>query len=258
MNDGDIKFIEGWEAAKNRIWQQPDGLCSSWLSDLPAGVRVPMPAIVDMLAFGHAAQADGVSGENAWTARIVAARELFRATATVSSADVIYGQRAERWIIGSAQPINKKVGDPGPIDPQEFADDVLTISPLTHAWLAPASIAADPTLWGTPQAVSYVDLTIDRKWFGARLNELSGKAAKKLGRPPEYPWGEIEAETVRLMDYNGDFTVDDPGWKQARLEKELLEFCARKIQREPSESQLRARLKPWLKKWGRNKAKAGN
>jgi hypothetical protein len=180
MNDGDIKFIEGWEAAKNRIWQQPDGLCSGWLSDLPAGVRVPMPATVDMLAFGHAAQADGVSEEDAWAARIVAARELFRAAA--SSADVIYGQRAERWIIGTFQPVNKKRGDFGSIGAEEFAGDRLTLSPLCRGWLAPAYIATDPTLWGTPEAVSYIDLTINRKWLGAWFGKLSGNGARRRKR----------------------------------------------------------------------------
>jgi hypothetical protein len=127
MNDGDIKFIDGWEAAKTRVWQLPDGLCSGWHSDLPAGVRVPMLAVIDMLAFGRAMQPDGLSEADVWRDRILSTRALLQAAA--SSAVVIYGQRAERWIIGSTQPINKKVDDPGPIDPQEFADDVLTISP---------------------------------------------------------------------------------------------------------------------------------
>jgi hypothetical protein len=78
-NSGDIEFIAAWDAVKDRDWQAPDGLCGKWLTNLPAGLQVPMLDVIDLLAFGAAMQPDGRTKVDVWGRRILAARELFRA-----------------------------------------------------------------------------------------------------------------------------------------------------------------------------------
>jgi hypothetical protein len=216
-----------------------------------------MSAIIDMLAFGADMQPDGLSEVDTWAGRILAARALFLAAA--ADTVVIYGQRVERWITGAYIPTFKNIGNPGRIDSKEFDSASLTLSPMNHAWLAPAYIAADFTLWGNPEAVSYIDVKVARELFGAWLDNLSGTVAVKRGRPPEFPWEELKTKALQLMNWNGEFSADDPKWNaQARLEEELNIFCMERVQREPSQSQLRDHCGPWLKEWRLSKAKAGN
>jgi hypothetical protein len=132
---------------------------------------------------------------------------------------------------------------------QEFANDALTVSPFNPEWLSPAFIASDLALWGMREAVSYIDLTVHRDPLGGWFNKLSGIVSRNRGRPLEFPWDKMEKETIRLMNYNGEFCADDPLWNaQARLEEKLRQFCTKMVQREPSESQLRARIRPWIGK----------
>lgn len=78
----------------------------------------------------------------------------------------------------------------------------------------------------------------------------------KRGARSQYPWGKMEAETYRLMDHHSDFSADDPEWNaQARLEERLFEFCAATVGREPSPTQLRKHLHPWLREWRAGQSK---
>ena len=126
-NSGDIEFIAAWNEVQYRDWQAPKGLCRNWLANLPAGLRVQMPDVLDLLAFGAAMQPDGRTKVDAWSARILAARRLFSAAA--SGAIIIYGQRAELLNNGAlgALPL-KCLGLRNLIAAQEFANDALTLS----------------------------------------------------------------------------------------------------------------------------------
>ncbi len=73
---------------------------------------------------------------------------------------------------------------------------------------------------------------------------------QKAGRKQEYDWSLVEIETLRLMDSNGDFDRSKRSWNaQARLEDALLDFCERKLGREPSPAALRRNLSVWLETW---------
>src|ERR1700731_1600885 len=75
----DIPCVAAWMMAASREWSAPDGLCRRWLDDLSGGPRLPMTVVVDLLAFGRAGEPDGLLDVDTLAARLVAARELFRA-----------------------------------------------------------------------------------------------------------------------------------------------------------------------------------
>jgi hypothetical protein len=84
------------------------------------------------------------------------------------------------------------------------------------------------------------------------FSQVSGAPAKKGkgGHPPVVDWTVVERETLRLMDYNGDFGADSPEWNvQARLEEKLEAFCDSTFKKRPVKSTLQFHFKPWLDKW---------
>jgi hypothetical protein len=186
-NSGDIEFIAAWVAIKDSNFQAPEGLCQKWLTNLPAGLRVPMLDVIDLLAFGAAMKPDGRTKVDAWGRRILAARELFRGAAS----GAIYGQRAELLNNGalSALPL-KCLGLYSRIAAQEFANDALILSPFNPKWLSPTSIASDLAFWGQREAVSYIDVTIDKDSLGAWIGKLSGKEARRRKR------GQIKVKEI--------------------------------------------------------------
>jgi hypothetical protein len=88
----------------------------------------------------------------------------------------------------------------------------------------------------------------------APSEELSNTPRQKPGPKPDFEWGEIETKCYDLMDYHGEFTLDDPEWDcQARLETALMNFCEETWGRRPAPSTLRERLPNWLSAWRERK-----
>jgi CheY-like chemotaxis protein len=50
-----------WNAAKTRPWQAPRGISKVWIRSLPAGDYLPFADVVDLVAFGRAKMAIGLS-----------------------------------------------------------------------------------------------------------------------------------------------------------------------------------------------------
>jgi hypothetical protein len=201
-NSGDIEFIAAWNEVQYRDWQAPKGLCRNWLANLPAGLRVPMLDVVDLLAFGAAMQPDGLSRRDIWGRRILATQTLLRGVA--SGALAYYGQRVELLNNGALYGLSlKPLGLPGRIAAQEFANDALTLSPFNPKWLSLALIASDLALWGKPEAVSYVDLTCARDLLDVWIGELSGTVA--TGRPKGTGYAiKDEPLVVKMLEMRDD------------------------------------------------------
>jgi hypothetical protein len=70
------------------------------------------------------------------------------------------------------------------------------------------------------------------------------------GRPPVANWEMVEEEVFRLMNDNGEFSVDDPEWNaQARLEEAIGDFCENKFEKRPSETVIRDNIRKPLERW---------
>jgi hypothetical protein len=137
------------------------------------------------------------------------------------------------------------------IEPGELADMTLVVDGARD-WLGPTQFANEyPEIGQGTNSVSFVGVTVHRELLRRWLADLSGKASdKKRGPRDAYPWQKIQAKIIRLMDYYGDFSADDPEWNaQARLEEKLMAFCEEECRRSPSPSQLRTRITPWLAAW---------
>ena len=70
------------------------------------------------------------------------------------------------------------------------------------------------------------------------------------GRPPVVNWEMVGEEVVRLMNDNGEFSVDDPEWNaQARLESAIADFCETKFGTRPGETTIRDHIREPLERW---------
>jgi hypothetical protein len=82
------------------------------------------------------------------------------------------------------------------------------------------------------------------------LHKIPGAPKKRVGRRP-HDWDTIEKRIFKLMDENGDFSLDDPDWNaQARLEDKITDEFGIGV------TQLRVRLPDILNRW--KSTKAGN
>jgi hypothetical protein len=137
------------------------------------------------------------------------------------------------------------------IEPKELADMTLVVDGARD-WLGPTRFADEYSEIGQgTNSVSFVGVTVHRESLRRWLAELSGKASeKKRGPKFKYDWISIGQEANRLMNEHGDFAATKRHWDaQARLERQLLEFCARQFDAEPGLTQLRAHIGKWLSVW---------
>jgi hypothetical protein len=75
------------------------------------------------------------------------------------------------------------------------------------------------------------------------------------GRPPVANWSMVGEEVFRLMNDNGEFTVDDPEWNaQARLEEAIADFCESKFKTRPSETTIKDNIHEPLKQWRQSRS----
>jgi hypothetical protein len=130
-----------------------------------------------------------------------------------------------------------------------------TPSPTSAAGLGDQAGAANPLQppqaqrQPSPQAVTSKELpSLDKRLndpavgiqASARVQSTSAIQSETPhpgGRPPVVNWEMVDEEVFRLMNDNGEFSVDDPEWNaQARLEEAIGDFCENKFEKRPSET----------------------
>jgi hypothetical protein len=89
---------------------------------------------------------------------------------------------------------------------------------------------------------------VSRIWTGNNSPAV-GSALANRGRPPKFDWSTIMGKAEELMDYHGDFSSADDWNARARLEEHLMTFCQEEWQEQPSPTQLRHHLRPFLDAW---------
>jgi hypothetical protein len=243
----DWPVFSAWKLARVRGWEPPRGISADWLKYLPREGYVPLSDTVDLLAFGPDRLPIGLSAHEEHTARLRAGLALMLA-----------GKDAKVTLCGKATfRLPEFPGGIAPpsmvrkIEPSELAELTLVVDGARD-WLGPTQFADEyPEIGQGTNSVRFVGVVIHRESLRRWLADLSGKASgRKQGPRDAYPWQKMEAQLIRLMDYHGDFSADDPEWdSQARLEEKLMAFCQQECRRSPSESQLRTRMRPWLVAW---------
>lgn len=200
-----------------------------------------------LLAFGPGLLPVGLDATTEQAARLSAALALF--SGATEGKVAIIGHATHRLPlfrggVATVAPLLK-------IEPGDLRDMTLVIDGAPD-WIGPKQYADEyPERGLAAESVSYVGLAVQRDSLCRWLAELSNRPApQKRGRKVKYDWPAIEAEARRLMNHHGEFSPGDPDWNaQARLESEVLEYCARKWDEEPSKTQLRSYLRKWLSDW---------
>jgi hypothetical protein len=243
----DLPCVTAWKQAKSRAWSPPEDLSPEWLNTLPAGQYPSLTEVVNMLAFGPGLLPIGLNPLEERTARLKAHLALLSAAALGTVGLVGHATfRLPRFPGGLAP-----VGGLMKIRPEDL-DGKGPVIDGSLDWVGPLKYADEyPEQGQATDSVTFVGAVVHRDSLRRWLTELSTiPAPRKRGPKPKFDWAMIEREAVRLMDYHGDFSADDPAWNaQARLETELLTFCGLRFGREPSLTQLRAYLPEWLRSW---------
>lgn len=247
-----------WEAVKLKPWRPSADLSVDWMKSLPVGENISLSAVIDLLTFGKSRAPVGLSDSEIMTARL-------RVGLAIDAAR----RQGKLQLLGRPAQRNPKepqsVRSLGPLDKIGLnvnGDAILLPVPYGACdWLGPLRYIEEYEEIGfSKESVRFIEVTVHRDSLRLWLADLSGEASeRKGGRPPEFPWGEIKAEAIGLMDYHGDFSTDDEEWNaQARLEEALTEFCSKKYDRVPSPSTLREKLPAWLAEWRNRKLTVEN
>jgi hypothetical protein len=243
----DWDCFAAWKQAKAHTWRPSKNLSADWLKNLPPGQYVSLSDVIALLAFGPDLIPIGLNNIEENAARFGAGLALM--IAAKESKVTLCGHATFRLprFPGGIAPVSMLVK----IEPKFLADMTLVIDGARD-WLGPTRFADEyPEIGQGTNSVSFVGVTVHRESLRRWLAELSGKASeKKRGPKFKYDWTAIENEARRLMEAHGDFAPTKPHWgAQARLERQLLEFCARQFDAEPGVTQLRAHIGKWLSLW---------
>jgi hypothetical protein len=84
----------------------------------------------------------------------------------------------------------------------------------------------------------------------ASVAESPAAARNSGGAPPIADWDMVDQKVFGLMDENGEFIDGDPEWNaQARLEKEIRDYCEATFRIRPSENTVRTHVRKALQLW---------
>jgi hypothetical protein len=236
-----------WKRAKGLPWRPPQDFSLDWLNRYSSQQYVPLAEVVAFLAFGAALMPIGLDPRAANVKRFSAGLAFLAAAAEGKVS--IYGHSTFRLpnFPGGVAPFATL----RKIEPADLNDMTLVIDGAPD-WIGPQKFGDEfPERGHARESVAFAGVGVHngslRRWLGEIGNR---PAPQKRGRKAKFDWAAIEAEARRLMEYNGEFSPDDPDWDaQARLESALLEFCTLKWDYEPSKTQLRSYLLVWLSNW---------
>ena len=86
-------------------------------------------------------------------------------------------------------------------------------------------------------------------------SETPAAAPHPGGRPFVVNWSMVDEEVFRLMNDNGEFSVDDPEWNaQARLENAIADFCETKFGIRPGETTIKDHIREPLRRWRQSRS----
>jgi hypothetical protein len=163
-----------WNAAKARPWQAQKGIPKAWIRTLPAGDYLPFADVGDLLAFGTAKMAIGLSDIEEQAAKLRAGIAIINAA--VEGAIKLVGTPCERWPVEAH--LLRQTG-PRVLIESEALEDLIPVPFGGRDWLGPRCYAeAYAKIGHAPQSVRFCEVKIERtsllKWLSALSTRAPG------------------------------------------------------------------------------------
>jgi hypothetical protein len=154
-----------WNAAKTRPWQAPRGISKVWIRSLPAGDYLPIADVVDLVAFGPAKMAIGLSDIDEHAAQLRAGNAIINAA--IESRIKLVGTPCER--LQTHPHLLRQTGRRIAIG-SESLHDLIPVPFGGRDWLGPRRYADEYAEIGhAPQSVSFCGVMVERtsllKWL---------------------------------------------------------------------------------------------
>jgi hypothetical protein len=164
-----------WNAAKTRPWQAPRGFSKVWIRSLPAGDYLPFADVVDLVAFGRAKMAIGLSDIDEHAAQLRAGIAIINAA--IESRIKLAGTPCER--LQTHPHLLRQTGHRIAIE-SETLHDLIPVPFGGRDWLGPRRYADEYAEIGhAPHSVSFCGVMVERtsllKWLtSASIKALPG------------------------------------------------------------------------------------
>jgi hypothetical protein len=154
-----------WNAAKTRPWQAPRGISKVWIRSLPAGDYLPFADVVDLVAFGPAKVAIGLSDIVEHVAQLRAGIAIINAA--IEGKIKLAGTPCERW--QNQAHLSRQTGHRIAIG-SETLQDLIPVPFGSRDWLGPRRYADEYAEIGhAPHSVSFCGVMVERasllKWL---------------------------------------------------------------------------------------------
>jgi hypothetical protein len=154
-----------WNAAKTRPWQAPRGISKVWIRSLPAGDYLPIADVVDLVAFGPAKMAIGLSDIDEHAAQLRAGIAIINAA--IESRIKLAGTPCER--LQTHPHLLRQTGHRIAIG-SETLHDLIPVPFGGRDWLGPRRYADEYAEIGhAPYSVSFCGVMVERtpllKWL---------------------------------------------------------------------------------------------
>ena len=164
-----------WNAAKTRPWQAPRGISKVWIRSLPTGDYLPFADVVDLVAFGPAKMAIGLSDIDEHAAQLRAGNAIINAA--IESRIKLAGTPCER--LQTHPHLLRQTGHRIAIE-SETLHDLIPVPFGGRDWLGPRRYADEYAEIGhAPHSVSFCGGMVERtsllKWLtSASIKALPG------------------------------------------------------------------------------------
>jgi hypothetical protein len=189
--------ILAWNAAKTRPWPAPTGISKMWIRSLPTGAYLPFADVVNLLAFGPAKIAIGLSDIDEHATQLRAGIAII--TAGIEGKVELVGTPCER--LQTHPHLLRQTGHRIVIGSETLLD-LIPVPIGGRDWLGPRRYANEYAEIGhAPQSVSFCDIRVERetmlKWLTTVLTKGPGL---KEADVTQLVIGEKEKNPVTSID----------------------------------------------------------
>jgi hypothetical protein len=187
-----------WDSAKARPWRPPQGFSRAWIRSLPNAEYLPFPDVVDVLAFGPARAAIGLSELEEHAAHLRAGVAILNAAA--KGEIKLLGATCER--LSDHPHLVRRTGGLLVIDGDALRD-LIPVPYGGRDWLGPRRYADEYAESGhAPQSVSLCEVMVER---ASAVNWATAASRKAPGLTD----ADVRALVLREKETNPFVGIDE-------------------------------------------------